>query len=344
MFLRFVEAINPITNPQDLRVPAGLYAGILVRYSGHNQAAQTAVQTDFGTILVRHRGRNIVNARARDLYLHSELAGGFARWASAVGADYEFVFFIPFRYGEMPGGSDDNLLNAGPDELFVTIPQLNAVVFDTCVCEISVVKAPGVARFIPQISTQSVVLTANQPIRLSIPNQRRILMDAHDFTAHPATVFLTRGGNEVIFEGPYDLLESLSDMAWYREAAAIEACMVDLGRDDFASFVGGRYDLRMIGGTGTATVVEFGALPVSSEEFHAVRAVQRAALDMQYSASAEPPSSDVAPISPETVSSGGAAAISAPSGTTFARVSTVTPNQGPTVTPIHMVGSSRIGI
>ena len=305
MFYKFVEGINPITNPQDIRMPAGLYAGIMVRYKWTCQTGQTAAQTDFGTILVRHRGRNIVNARARDLYLWDELAGGYSLWNTAIAPDGgDFVIFIPFRYGEMPGGSDDNLLNCGPDELFISIPALSAVTFLTCTCNVGWVSAPGVSRYIPQITTQSLVVTANQPVRLGIPNLQDVLLDDVDLTPVPTEVFLTRNGR-VIFEGPYADLQAFSDLAWYREAVGINACMVRLGRDDFASFVGGRYDLRLIGGTGTAHVVEFGALPVTSAEFNAVRAVQDAGIDEQYSASPEPPADNVAPRSPETGNASG---------------------------------------
>src|SRR5512136_1983557 len=224
-------------------MPAGLYAGILITYRWTCQTGQTAVQTDFGTILVRHRGRNIVNARCRDLYIWDELAGGYADWhsgAAATGGD--FVIFVPFRYGEMPAGSDDNLLSCGPDELFVSIPALSATVFLTCTCNVGWVSAPGVARYIVQISTQSQIVTANQPIRLSIPNLQDITIDDNDLSTLPTECFLTRNG-KVMFEGPYKNLQWFSDLAWYREAAGINATMVRLGRDDFPSFVGGRYDL-----------------------------------------------------------------------------------------------------
>lgn len=300
MFYKFVEAINPVTNPQDIRMPAGLYAGVLLRFVWTCQTGVTAVQTDFGTVLVRHRGRAIVNARMRDLYLWDELAGGYADWhsgAAATGGD--FVVFIPFRYGEMPGGGDDNLLNCGPDELFVSIPALSATVFDACTCSIGWVSAPGVARYIPQISTQSKTVSTNQPIELKIPNLQDIVIDDADFGTLPTEVFLTRDG-KVMFEGPYAELQAFSDLAWYREAAGIHATMVRLGRDDFPSFVGGRYDLRLIGGTTTAHVLEVGALPVSSAEYQAVKAVQDASLSAQYAASPEPPAEDVAPATPES--------------------------------------------
>jgi len=300
MFYKFVEGLNPITNPQDIRMPAGLYAGILITYRWTCQTGCTAVMTDFGTILVRHRGRNIVNARARDIYLWDELAGGYADWhsgAAATGGD--LVLFIPFRYGEMPGGSDDNLLNCGPDELFVSIPALPVATFLTCTCDVGWVAAPGVSRYVPQITTQSIVVTLNQPVRLSIPNLQDVVIDDADITTEPTDVFLTRNG-KVMFEGPYADLQWFSDLAWYREALGINATMVRMGRDDFPSFVGGRYDLRLIGGVGTAHVLEVGALPVSSSEYQAVKAVQEAGLSEQYSASPEPPATDVAPPSPET--------------------------------------------
>jgi hypothetical protein len=299
MFYKFVEAINPITNPQDIRMPAGLYAGILVRWEGTAQTAQTLAQTDFGTILVRHRGRNIVNARARDLYVWSELAGGYADWHSAAAGVFHLVVFVPFRYGEMPGGSDDNLLNCGPDELFISIPALSVVKALTCTCQVGWVSAPGVARYIPQITTQSLAISLNQPVELGIPNLQDLMIDDAQLTTEPTEVFLTRNG-KVIFEGPYIDLQSFSDMAWYREAVGIDACMIRLGRDDFASFVGGRYDLRLIGGVGTAHILELGALPVSSAEYQAVKAVQEAGIAEQYSASPEPPAADVAPATAET--------------------------------------------
>jgi len=304
MYYRSVEQRNPLVNPGDVRIPAGMYAALTLYFHGTAQSTKTITKEMLGTILVRHRGRNIVNCRVQDLYLYSELAAGYARWNSAISAAFECFVIIPFRYGEMPCGKDDNLLNCGPDELHITIPGVDPLEFLTCVVDIGAIRAPGVARFIPAMSSQAVLLTLNAPVRLSLPNLRRLLVDETSITTPPTTMFALRGGNEVLFEGSWAELECLSDAQWYREAAALNAVMTELGRDDLASYVGGRYDLRLIGGVGTAYVTEFGAIPVSRDEFHAVRAVQIGQMEQQFQSSPEPPSSDVAPADPETASSG----------------------------------------
>jgi hypothetical protein len=353
MHYKFVESINPITNPQDIRMPAGLFAGILVKWYGTAETAVTVAQTDFGTILVRHRGRNIVNARARDIYIWDELAGGYSRWVSAEAAAFELAIFIPFRYGEMPGGNDDNLLNCGPDELFISIPGLDTAKFATCTCDVGVVDAAGVSRYIVQISTQTIgTMSLNQPVRLQIPNLQDVVVDSEDITTDPTTVFLTRNG-KVMFEGPWVDLEALSDMVWEREAAGIDGLMVRMGRDDFPSFVGGRYDLRLIGGVGDVHVLECGALPVSSEEYQAVKAVQETALAEQYASSPEPPAADVAPATPEdAVAAGGAVQVNqttltvtpAPNANQAPRLSTVGVYPNKLQAPSKFVGSRRIGL
>jgi len=304
MYYRYVESRNPLVNPGDVRVPAGMYAAMTLYYHGTAQTGHTITREMLGTILVRHRGRNIVNCRVQDLYLYSELSAGYARWNSTVSAGFECFVIIPFRYGEMPGGKDDNLLNCGPDELHISIPGVAAADFLTCVCDIGTIRAPGVSRYIPAMSTQAVLLTLNAPVRLSLPNLRRLLVDECSINTVPTSMFALRGGNEVLFEGSWNELECLSDAQWYREAAALNAIMTEFGRDDLASYVGGRYDLRLIGGIGTAYVTEFGAIPVSSGEFAAVRAVQIGQMEAQFQSSAEPPSNDVAPADPETASSG----------------------------------------
>lgn len=303
MKLRLVRTFAPLTQAGDIPIPAGRYAGLTVHWTGTVRGQHTFDWDDLGVLLVRHRGRNIVNARARDLYCYDELAGGYARFIVTHEGAVDVFLFIPFRYGEMPGGKDDNLLNCGPDELYITIPQMSAADYSTAECTVSRVEALGVSRYIPQITSQNVLLTANEPVRLQVPNMRRLLLDLADFTDPAESIFLLRNGNEICFEGPQAELEAWSDLQWYREAADLEAVMAELGRDDFASFVGGRYEFRLIGAAGNAHVTEFGAIPVSVAEFQAVKAIESAGMANQYAGSPQPPSGEVAPADPETASS-----------------------------------------
>ena len=102
----------------------------------------------------------------------------------------------------------------------------------------------------------------------------------------------------MLFEGPWNELEVLSDLQWFREAADLDAVMVELGRDDFASWVGGRYNVRMVGGAGTAAVMELGALPFSIAEKSATEALQLSDFIRNYRVSPRPPDDLVAPVRP----------------------------------------------
>jgi hypothetical protein len=314
MKYRFVEGRNVLTQPGDVRIPANYYAGLTLHYRGtvHRDTFDDINEAlaDLGTILVRHRGRNIVNATARAIYCYDELAGGYSRAIITAGEEVDSIdifLLIPFRYGEMPGGNDDNLLNAGPDELHLTLPApLTVADWLTLTCNVGSVTALGVPRYIVQISTQNTLPTLNHPVRLQIPNMRRLLIDTLNITTAADSIQFLRGANEVIFEGPQIDLEAMSDLQWYREAADLFAVMVECGRDDMASYVGGKYDLRLIGAVSArgVEVTEFGALPVTPAEFSAGRAVMTSNMQAQFQASPEPPSATVAPADPTTPSSG----------------------------------------
>lgn len=64
MRLRRVETLDILGQNREIHLPAGQYAGVMLRFHGTAAEGETPILADFGTILHRFRGRAIMNARA----------------------------------------------------------------------------------------------------------------------------------------------------------------------------------------------------------------------------------------------------------------------------------------
>lgn len=300
MRLRRVATVNALLL-NEIRLPAGRYAGILLDYHGTAQALQTVTLADLGYLFHRFRSRPIGNVRAAELWVYDDLRGGRPAGVSAAGGAWRFVVIFPYRYGPLnTWNSDDNLLNVRPNEGYVRNDPVNPITALTAEMDICLLEDVGAARYIPGIFDQIHTYTGADRFDLSAPNLRHVLLENPSGVGTlPSSVLLTRD-SRVIIEGSWQQLTDLTDLDSMIEvgAAATGYIMPDLGNRNPATWAGGKFELGAIGAAAgdQSHVVEFGAEPISAQEFIAVNQIEINDMAQQMATSPLPPAAMTAPL------------------------------------------------
>ena len=296
MRIRRIEQFNVVGQTHDVSCPAGKYFGLLIRFKGINAELQTATLAAFGNVLVRFRGIPIVTASVPTLWDYTQLRGGFPTFNSAQGDAVEATFVIPFRYGQMnTDNPDDNILNAGANELVLTPSPLSDATFASCTIQVAALLDYGVARYMVQIAEQTPTLVGSDRPRLSVPNLKHIYISEPDDTVPDSVLFTSGSPSMVIFEEEWEMINALTNLDSAVEAAAVAPIMPDIGSHIFATWTRGKYELYLIGGVGACRLCEFGALPVTLSEHRSTVLGAEDDLTRNITESPAPPDTEVAP-------------------------------------------------
>jgi hypothetical protein len=97
-----------------VRVPAGMYAGFLIRIDGLNVGGQTA-GANFGRIRLNRNGVELLNLDADVLQFVNDIDLGYIESVSSIGATYKQSAYIPASL--FPFAEDKNIFYVADDDL-----------------------------------------------------------------------------------------------------------------------------------------------------------------------------------------------------------------------------------
>lgn len=300
----------------DVDINGGPLAGILVTYKGTNNALQTLTLADLGIYTLKYRGAAIHQARFAEVWLQNGYVGGLPEFASAVGGAFRATIFIPLRYGSLhTDNPEPNVVNVSQGEMKLFLPGVSAVVAAVAIAEVSLVlDYSGVSRYLTRVHQTQEVLTAVHPTLPSVPNLRYLMLQRPQGVGTlPGTVEIATGRRQV-YSGEWAQLEAYTDLTNHIEAAASATVFLPLGGPTFGTWVDGRYKTTQLGANPLDTQFQtmFGAQALDNVDFALSVERARGELSTARQDSASPPSADVAPVVPPTVSVNVNAAFSAP--------------------------------
>lgn len=205
--MRLVSVISHALGQLISYLPQGRYAGLMIRFAGTNQAAQTLANTELGRLRLIHQGQEIVNMEPVDLINLSNLYGGTPENASAVGAAYTFSMIVPFRT------KHDllNVLSIKPQETQIIIDGFNTAKVASGTIEVYAILAEGVERYVPilkqnNIGGFSAAMTQQYPFPVPNIEQLYVRTDANLSRAK-----VLRDGQPVV-DGTFAALDAASDL------------------------------------------------------------------------------------------------------------------------------------
>lgn len=297
-----IQTLNNNAVDNDLELPAGNFAGVMLNYWGDAADAVTVALADFGTLIHRFRSKATMNWRVAEAWTYTHLRGGRPAAVSNASGAYQFTVILPYRYGPLNTyNSDDNLMQIRDHEARLYIPGIATALVDSAYVDVCMLEDTGAARYIPQIFSQLIDYTGADRVRPGVANLRHFLLQQAQGGGgvSPTSILLTRDG-KVLVEGNWLQLEALTDVDSMVELGAADTgyIMPDLGHDNPATWAGGRYELHLTGASSdsTAYFVEFGAEPVSVAEHNAVNIIESGKIAEGKTTSPLPPPADTAPI------------------------------------------------
>ena len=92
--MRLIKSNQHADGSVNFYLPAGRYAGLIVRLAGTNAGGATLGVTELGTLKISHYNNEIINIAPDHLLNLTNLYGGVAESASAVGAAYTYTFVV----------------------------------------------------------------------------------------------------------------------------------------------------------------------------------------------------------------------------------------------------------
>lgn len=218
---------------------------IKIRYTGVNAGGATAVVADFGSVVVQRAGKPQIFTTFADIADFNDYDRGANARASAIGAAFDFTFYIDLN--SRLNADDTNAVMYAPTD-YIMIPAVSAAVAASGtvkVCQYIDNSLPEI--YVPNIVTNTEVLSAQKPIYLKDANLYRVKLNA---TGGAATLItLTRDG-ETITNLPYlDLQNNTNSEGRIETAGSVLAAILNLGQ--LHGVTGTHYEMVYTGGTGT---------------------------------------------------------------------------------------------
>jgi archaellum component FlaF (FlaF/FlaG flagellin family) len=135
-------------------LPLGTIKGLFIRYTGTNDAGQTATLANLGTVRVNYKGNDIVNTTVSFFNLFNNLKNGVSEFSSAVGAAFVASIYVPFH---APWDESNGLYVAKGDLATIDLrfSGLSGVAASGVV-EVYYVSAVGIANYIPLLINQNI--------------------------------------------------------------------------------------------------------------------------------------------------------------------------------------------
>lgn len=191
--MRLIKSNQHADGSVNFYLPAGRYAGLIVRLAGTNAGGATLGVTELGTLKISHYNNEIINIAPDHLLNLTNLYGGVAESASAVGAAYTYTFVVPFR----KKNDRNNALVVTANQTSFVLNGFNTAKVAAGTIEVYAIFSDAPASYVPVIKGVDIPISAASTFIYDLPQKNIaevfILTDVHLLRAQ-----VTKDGSTIV--------------------------------------------------------------------------------------------------------------------------------------------------
>lgn len=248
--MKFALSKTTLTNWQE-RIPAGLYKGIQLRFSGTNTTGNALAVSDIGNLTITLNGEQIMFIPTGFLADLNNQWYGYQESSSTAGGSFAHTLFIPFEYPGFPNG-----LHVKPeDELFLEL-QVGSNVstyVSSWTIDVNLEYTNEPEKYIMRILPANETYNGSGQFKKRVPNEN--VFEVYVSGSNISRVAVERDG-ELIHESDYNSLISNTSLRRRVESALVSYASLPLG-DQVSDMLSDSVDITVQTSASTTVNIEY---------------------------------------------------------------------------------------
>ena len=256
--MKFALSKTTLQNWEE-RLPAGLYKGIHLRFSGTNTTGNALSVGDIGNLTVTLNGEMIMFIPTGFLSELNNQLYGYAESSSTTGGSFAFGLFIPFSYPGFPSG-----LHVKPDDdlfLGLQVGSNVSTYVSSWTIEVNMVETNEPEKYIMKILPANESHGGSGTFKKRIPNKN--VFEVYVNGANISRVTVERDG-ELLHEADYNSLISETSLKRRVEGSLVSYVALTLG-DQVSDLLSDTVDIQYTLSAGDTVYIQYIAFDFNPE-------------------------------------------------------------------------------